>query len=704
MSWATTYEKVTKEKLVSAIAPGETKLLFAEFASACIFPEFSEREKKPPKVYFSESSRIRRDVVATVFRPLLADVFSFNVVYAVFDSLGTRADCRYLEKCFGEWFMTLSIEDVYRRGLNAENPPMVRLLHDLVARQLSVSKGTDGMLALEELHAFCSKSPDLIRSFLLATMCLSAVTRAADQKEKRSYGKVSSTDMVDAWIMLLRKLRVCLLVSLRMHGKRLTAPVTIDNVEQPDIFSVYEWLARDELTVGQSHEEIVSLEQTCSISSHAFDPSTEEGDGPSRFKVLQSSCLAASISEDERAEYLVDVDRFEVLLLFLSKFNRPMLLAAHRALIEALDWGATPINLGLMKNALQTLKSLRTMHRTLTASVALEIWQSQLCPIYRAHLFGFHDVQELSEEIVAPLLQDQQWLRSIGQFGLELLELLQECIRPGLSEKDIFSAEPSTPSDQKSWPPVRPDCVLQKLVGKVTNVANKSSFDAHSVVVCALLVSADIKTLASCVPSIYELFYPQSLFGPVSTSPQTAELQQSYLNETLVSFARRYTGPSFDKFELQEIKTLVKVWGLDNKSVNAQFLLVMYEVGKDDAVDELITKSPSQIDVPTFVDGGLNIACRRLHAFLTSRNARSVLGLLDAEMCSWISQRTKKSTPLVDSPELHMPVGNTHLFIMRLLTLSAGSNIESPIRVKIHSLSVLSGILIKALAQTTSVS
>jgi hypothetical protein len=118
-------------------------------------------------------------------------------------------------------------------------------------------------------------------------------------------------------------------------------PITVSNVDAKDIFSVYEWCARDELTMSHSHEEIVSLENACKGSGHVFDPSSEVGDRPQCWKMLQQACLAAAISEEEREEFLLDMsddDQLGALLLYLSQYNNPAVLVAHRALLLARQW------------------------------------------------------------------------------------------------------------------------------------------------------------------------------------------------------------------------------------------------------------------------------------------------------------------------------------------------------------------------------
>ena len=133
-----------------------------------------------------------------------------------------------------------------------------------------------------------------------------------------------------------------MLVSLRLNRMNLGAfPITVSNVDAEDIFSVYEWCARDELTMSHTHEEIVSLETACRGSGLVFDPSSEVGDRPQCWKMLQQACLAAAISEEEREEFLLDMnddDQLGALLLYLSQYNNPAILVAHRALLLARQW------------------------------------------------------------------------------------------------------------------------------------------------------------------------------------------------------------------------------------------------------------------------------------------------------------------------------------------------------------------------------
>jgi hypothetical protein len=281
-----------------------------------------------------------------------------------------------------------------------------------------------------------------------------------------------------------------------------------------------------------------------------------------------------------------------------------------------------------------------------------------------------------------------------------------------------------------------------------------STHPQRSVCICALLVSADITTLVQCVPSIYDLFVTSSLFEPVrQLSSNVPELQRSYLQDAVIAFARQYdasgSSSTMERFDLGEITTLAGVWSMDLRHVHTIFLLAMYEFGKDGAVDELLTAAAvgHEIDVDRFVSDGVDIVCRRLDYCLRggggatgsggSAAIRDVVSLLDADLCEWISHRassssstlvTASSSSLVLSsrtsnpphsstllvtgrPNLNVPIGSTHLLVLRLLSLASSSasaatnsssQTESALRGKIHSLVVLAGILVKALSSDAS--
>jgi hypothetical protein len=715
MAWAKTYDQITKTRSQTILhsKENENPCSFTKFAMSCTFPKLEEgtianQTSNEHQVYFHDSTRTRRDILEHVFRPLLADVFSFSVVMTILDCLGISHDVKYIQKCFGEWFMTLSIEQAFTQGLNAINPPMVRLLSGFVRQEIEATTFKEEAVVLEEIYHICENSEglDLVRAFMLSALCLEAISDIVDQKEKATYGKIRSSAITSGWTILLRKIRVCLLVTLRLYGKRLAAPITVRNVSDEGIFSVFEWIALDELHMTHNHVEIVCLEKACAMSSYSFDPSLPEGDGPQRFKMLQSSCLSAAFTEEERAEYLVDFedeDRFGALLLFLSSHNVPPLLAAHRALILAGQWSSSPAIIDSLNNVIGTLRGLLEMPGAdaIASSICLEIWVTHICPIYRANLFGFADVLELSEDVIAPLLQRREWLDEVGRIGLQLLAILKDCKFNGECG-DLL--DKLVDVEMYSWPPLRHDGIVKKLMNKLRPI-DSSALDSHIVIMSVLILSGDVESVFQCVPAIDDCFLTNSLFHPISTNTNVRELQKTYLDNAVLFYARDYSGPVMESFNLGEIQTLVNVWNFDLKSVYTLFILAMYEYGKDRVVDELLTKSSSKLLIHRFIESGIDIACRRLDYFLHGRGMHTsgmhdVMGLLDADLCEWIKQRATDANALIENPEYEIPIGGTHLFILRLQNLSASSSIDESIRTRIQSLIMLSGIVVNAVSGT----
>lgn len=660
----------------------------SSLCAAAVFVPDSE------EIRFTDSTRSRQDILVQIFKPLLADAFSYQVVNAVLDALRIRGDKGYISKCFGEWFMTLGAEQIAERGLFASRSPMTRFLQDLCEQ---------GRLPM--LYEFCERGTDLVRTFMLAVICRNAVLKASSRSERVTYGNVSSSEIVDEWEQLIRKLRICLLVSLRLHGTRLgAAPLSIRNLQEEGVFSPYEWIARDQLMISHSNEEITSLEKICKMSNFSFDPFTKEGDDYTHFTMLQNSCVSAAISEAERSEYLVDFDDDSgTLLLFLKHYNEPTMLVAHRVLLLAAKWSEEPLHLAVLAEAVAALRAMDTQQENLSLafSVRLEVWTTYFCPYYKAHLFGFADVHEISEEKVAPLLTNQTWLSSFGRLALPVLMMLGEV--PW--EDDLMTKfEPIlSNTDVATWPEVKPDYIMTRLVKKCRKIES-NAWDAHCVTMCGLLVSDDVASLVECVPGLYELFNSASLFTTVPPAAMATTKQTTFLRQAVIGFAMSYSGRAVDTFAcLAEIEMLSKIWKFDVKLARSIFLLAMYELGKDRVVDELLTKCATDIDSTFFVSGGVDIVSRRLNGFLTGKSSksgdmRSVIGLLDADLCEWIKNRASVSMPLVEDSNDEAPVGSTHLLSMRLLSLAASSkHVEQDIRKMIHSLVVLSGTLVKAL-------
>jgi hypothetical protein len=94
--------------------------------------------------------------------------------------------------------MLLSVKKGSKKALFSAQSPISRWLQHIVGHQLDsksdTKSGTDPEVPLKALHHFCRDSTNLARAFWLATVCRDAVAQAAEQKEEKTYGKISSTE------------------------------------------------------------------------------------------------------------------------------------------------------------------------------------------------------------------------------------------------------------------------------------------------------------------------------------------------------------------------------------------------------------------------------------------------------------------------------------------------------------------------------
>lgn len=99
--WTKTYEETMGKSVDGENSdPPQEPLEFYNFAKACVAPinwlDSTAEEDGGYRIYLSDSSRTRRDVLIHIFKALLGDIFSYSVVNQVFESLGVKSDSRYL--------------------------------------------------------------------------------------------------------------------------------------------------------------------------------------------------------------------------------------------------------------------------------------------------------------------------------------------------------------------------------------------------------------------------------------------------------------------------------------------------------------------------------------------------------------------------------------------------------------------------------
>ena len=327
----------------------------------------------------------------------------------------------------------------------------------------------------------------------------------------------------------------------------------------------------------------------------------------------------------------------------------------------------------------------------------MEVWHSAMRPFYRAVFFGFDDVHELTEDVAGPLLDNRKWLLGFGKVALPLLDMLSEFTW----DDTMNSFDIEEPAENTSWPPVKEDFILKRMV-QSSRPVSEHALNVHRVIVCGTLVCDDMGSLSDAVPELYESFTPSSLFQTESAGMENTDKQMEFLEQAVIDRANELEEGVPGCLEIGDIERLASLWNVDLKDIRTLFLLAMYELGKDTLVDEsLATSTSSNLDVERFIADCIGIACRRLNRILNvkrSPQVKSAMGMLDADTCEWVREQAEESMSLLegDDGDSQVSLANTHLLILRLLGLCTMSG-DKIMATKIHSLSILSGTLLKAL-------
>lgn len=340
-------------------------------------------------------------------------------------------------------------------------------------------------------------------------------------------------------------------------------------------------------------------------------------------------------------------------------------------------------------STIRFLKGLSDGHQKIFDAIVLEIWNTQIRPIYCAILFGFEMTHELNEDIVAPLLQESGWFYGVNKIALEMFLLLETSVDRE-TEDSTLEVEEST-----RWPPLQEDFVMQRHLKQAAVPLNKTSLEVHKGVICAIQLSDDLRMLPQCVPSYESLFSKGSLHEQYSPNPEANEYQIDFIKSCSFRKATISIGPVIVEDDLEELVSLGRSWGVEKSQVFSLFLLSMYKIGKDDMIEDLFLRSSRLLDVSSFLAGAMPLVCVRLNAAVTmlrkTRQCRSILAMLDADTCEWVKEQAEASAKEKSIMEGDMvPLESTHSLITRMIRMNAVNKIDA------YALNGMCGTLVKA--------
>lgn len=361
----------------------------------------------------------------------------------------------------------------------------------------------------------------------------------------------------------------------------------------------------------------------------------------------------------------------------------------------------------LLKDAVSALRSLDRdghIYANLLVAVVDEVWQTHLRPVYRAILFGFDDVPEISEDVMSPLCMDTGWLQSLIKISLGIIDYLEQVVTG-----NIFNPDDGIPDDPgyrvQGWPPLQEDTVLQNYFTRIRSIA-RSSIEVHRGTLLAIQLSddeEDVEMLQMCVPSYDDLFLKHAFYQEFHFEHEANEYQHEFINAALRRHAVQASGPSIHHKDIEVVLTLGRIWGLNKGQILTQFILLMYEIDKDDIVEDMVGTTQRILDMPSFVAGGIMLSCVRLNAAVMvlkkAKHHRSLLAMLDADTCQWVKEEAEKA--MREKEELRdigrdgkLPsIQRTNALILQMMRMTVLNQSQT------HALSIMSGTLLKALAQ-----
>ena len=353
-----------------------------------------------------------------------------------------------------------------------------------------------------------------------------------------------------------------------------------------------------------------------------------------------------------------------------------------------------------MKDAFASLQNIgkdENKYSLLLASALLEIWQVHIRPIYRAILHGFEEVHEVYEEVISPLCLDPDWLQSLNRMSMKIISLL-------LTTTDSESYEEANEFSgcelKGQWPTIGSDLILEGLMLKPFSL-EESSLETHRGILCAIHLNDDLSLLPMCVDSFESLFMRESFTLQYSRSYSANEYQLSFVDSSIKRLGDLAEGTNINREYLDDIVALGRSWGLEKSSILTKFLLTMYELGKDDLIEDLFNSITRLVDVDMFLDNGIAIVCVRLSAALSFlkkvKRCRSILAMLDADTCEWVREQarvTRASNPgilVFDDVGNLISLDSTLSLILRMKRMSAVNRIDA------YALSVMCETLLKAM-------
>lgn len=86
------------------------------------------------------------------------------------------------------------MKEVTKKAIFAEDSPVKRWLQDRISTYLDEASDKREP-PMQAIYQYCRKSDELVRAFWLATLCHESISQVAEEKEEKTYGKISKAEL-----------------------------------------------------------------------------------------------------------------------------------------------------------------------------------------------------------------------------------------------------------------------------------------------------------------------------------------------------------------------------------------------------------------------------------------------------------------------------------------------------------------------------
>ncbi|CAH0519120.1 unnamed protein product [Peronospora belbahrii] len=658
----------------------------------------------------------QRDCLFTfIFAPMLSSVFAVQEIQQLHSALFLTEEITM--ELFIEWYFSLplgailalpppSMSSSLQRWLqpyfvitdveaaiqqkgedNAETP---YLLTENCLRRLR-----DCPPLLTAIFNACRKTPELLHAFVLSEHCGWAEKQSAKYAEEDTFGNYSSVGGGVRWIIMQDCIAKTVHLSLRLEK---VGRLSVDAVEQVD--DIMRSLAV--MQINDSHETDGG-NAVVQLTNNNVDVSISDDDTDSWVATMENCRKAAQMKD------------WAAVLRAYPQFSNKNALCCFRIATLCAAWNVERSNMRQLEDALLELDCLDSIQ--VRAGMAAYVWEryirvhvTTLITFWEESAVGrkpqrgfqpqvarrfFSIIRDLLETLLAsvktiPAVQvvstaygssevdgetsdcesesgDEDDGDHVPRVAVFKLESLTQSVKWHFQVKDLRAVY------RREWPPSHETSALMQTLQKFKlDVISASQIADH----IALIMLLDSFAATKVTPiSIVKLF---SNSGRYLCRPDSFFVTQSIAeaSEEEATCIRR-DRTRFLKELLRHDETLgfalAEAFGLPLKEIREEYVLFLYQSGRDEQADLAIEKMqrPERIvlKLGAIARARLSLVLRRMK---TEAEYAVLMSMLPADVFAWVTSDTQPplvADPLVEKLDITPSLTSTHYLLLKCLAM-----------------------------------